>query len=95
MGQRSRLVTADRCTHALVDYREVDRTKLLTRVHAVHSPGAHLTAQRVHICSGVLGHYRPLNFAVRKPRCIWTDDYAASACDETAKRCHSPTPLRV
>jgi integrase len=28
-GQRSRLVTADRCSHALVDAREVDQAKLL------------------------------------------------------------------
>jgi integrase len=35
VGQRSRLVTADRYTHALVDYREVDRAKLLERVRTV------------------------------------------------------------
>jgi integrase len=35
VGQRSRLVTADRYTHALVDYRELDRAKLLGRVRAV------------------------------------------------------------
>lgn len=29
VGQRSRLVTADRYSHALVDYRELDRRKLL------------------------------------------------------------------
>jgi integrase len=29
VGQRSRIVTADRYTHALVDYRELDRAKLL------------------------------------------------------------------
>jgi hypothetical protein len=29
VGQRSRIVTADRCSHALVDYREIDRAKLL------------------------------------------------------------------
>jgi integrase len=38
VGQRSRLVTADRYTHALVDYRELDRAKLLGRVRAVHPP---------------------------------------------------------
>jgi hypothetical protein len=32
VGQRSRIVTADRYTHALLDYGEVDRAKLLTRV---------------------------------------------------------------
>jgi integrase len=34
VGQRSRIVTADRYTHALVDYREVDREKLVARVTA-------------------------------------------------------------
>ena len=34
VGQRSKLVTADRYTHALVDYREIDRPKLLARVRA-------------------------------------------------------------
>jgi integrase len=37
VGQRSKIVTADRYTHALVDYREIDRAKLLARVRAVHS----------------------------------------------------------
>ena len=37
VGQRSRIVTADRYTHGLVDYREIDRAKLLGRVHAVQS----------------------------------------------------------
>jgi integrase len=35
VGQRSKLVTAERYTHALVDYREVKRTKLLGRVRGV------------------------------------------------------------
>jgi integrase len=35
VGQRSRIVTADRYTHALVDYREVDRAKLLARARVV------------------------------------------------------------
>lgn len=35
VGQRSRIVTADRYTHALVDAREVDRARLLARVRAV------------------------------------------------------------
>jgi integrase len=35
VGQRSRIVTADRYTHAMADYREVDRSELLARVHAV------------------------------------------------------------
>jgi integrase len=37
VGQRSRIVTADRYTHALVDYRELDRSKLLDRVRTVHT----------------------------------------------------------
>src|SRR5205823_6559178 len=32
VGQQSKLVTADRYTHALLDYREIDRRKLLKRV---------------------------------------------------------------
>lgn len=35
VGQRSRVVTADRYTHALVDYRELDRAKLLARARTV------------------------------------------------------------
>jgi len=38
VGQRSRVVTADRYTHALLDYREVDRAKLLERARTVRSP---------------------------------------------------------
>lgn len=38
VGQRSKIVTADRYTHALIDYREVDRAKLLARVHAAPTP---------------------------------------------------------
>jgi integrase len=38
VGQRSKLVTADTYTHALLDSREVDRAKLLERVRAVHTP---------------------------------------------------------
>ena len=33
-----KLVTAERYTHALIDYREVDRAKLLERVRAVPTP---------------------------------------------------------
>jgi integrase len=36
VGQRSKLVTADRYTHALLDYREIDRAKLLARVNDAH-----------------------------------------------------------
>ncbi len=38
VGQRSRVVTADRYTHALIDYREIDRAKLLRRALPVHTP---------------------------------------------------------
>jgi integrase len=38
VGQRSKIVTADRYTHALIDYREIDRAKLLERVRAVPTP---------------------------------------------------------
>jgi len=31
-GQRNLSVTADRYTHAMMDYREIDRRKLLTRL---------------------------------------------------------------
>ncbi len=35
MGQRSKLVTADIYSHAMIDGREIDRGKLLTRVRRV------------------------------------------------------------
>lgn len=38
VGQRSKIVTADRYTHALLDYTEIDRAKLLKRVRPVLSP---------------------------------------------------------
>jgi integrase len=38
VGQRSRIVTADRYTHALVDYREINRARLLERARTVHTP---------------------------------------------------------
>jgi len=34
VGQRSKIVTADRYSHALIDYREIDRAALLMRVRA-------------------------------------------------------------
>ena len=40
IAQRSRVVTADRYTHALLDYREIDRAKLLERARVVH-PSVH------------------------------------------------------
>jgi len=38
VGQGSKIVTADRYTHALVDYREIDRTGLLERVRLAPTP---------------------------------------------------------
>jgi hypothetical protein len=38
VGQRNLSTTADIYTHVLMDYREIDRAKLLERVRAVHSP---------------------------------------------------------
>jgi integrase len=38
VGQRNLSTTADIYTHVLMDYREIDRPKLLERVRAVHSP---------------------------------------------------------
>jgi integrase len=38
VGQRNLSVTADRYTHAMLDYGEVDRTKLLGRVRVTHTP---------------------------------------------------------
>ncbi|MCS7007366.1 MAG: site-specific integrase [Thermoleophilia bacterium] len=38
VGQRNLSVTADTYTHALIDYREIDRGKLLERVRAVQTP---------------------------------------------------------
>jgi integrase len=38
VGQRNLSVTADRYTHALLEYGEIDRRKLLERVHAVYPP---------------------------------------------------------
>jgi integrase len=38
VGQRSRVVTADTYTHALIDNREIDRTGLLERARGVYSP---------------------------------------------------------
>ena len=41
VGQKSKVVTADRYSHALVDYREIDRAKALERVRraqAVRTP---------------------------------------------------------
>lgn len=37
VGQRNIAITANRYTHVMVDYREVDRQNLLERVRAVSS----------------------------------------------------------
>ena len=38
VGQRNLSVTADTYTHALFDYREIDRPKLLDRARVTHTP---------------------------------------------------------
>jgi hypothetical protein len=38
VGQRNLSTTADTYTHVLMDYREIDRAKLLERVRVVHTP---------------------------------------------------------
>src|SRR4249920_3761963 len=38
VGQRNLSTTADTYTHVLMDYREIDRAKLLGRVRTVHTP---------------------------------------------------------
>jgi hypothetical protein len=38
VGQRNLSTTADTYTHVLMDYREIDRTKLLGRVRTAHTP---------------------------------------------------------
>ena len=38
VGQRNLSVTADTYTHALFDYREIDRPKLLDRARMTHPP---------------------------------------------------------
>jgi hypothetical protein len=37
VGQRNLSTTADRYTHVLMDYREIDRAKLLGRVRTAHT----------------------------------------------------------
>jgi integrase len=49
VGQRSKIVTADRYTHALVDYREIDRTGLLERVR--------LAPTQLHTCESRNGGF--------------------------------------
>jgi hypothetical protein len=38
VAQRNLSTTADIYTHVLMDYREIDRAKLLERAHGVHTP---------------------------------------------------------
>lgn len=38
VGQRNLSVTADTYSHALFDYREIDRAKLLERARIAHTP---------------------------------------------------------
>ncbi len=38
VGQRNLSTTADTYTHVLMDYREIDRPKLLERVRTTHTP---------------------------------------------------------
>ena len=38
VGQRNISTTADTYTHVLMDYREIDRPKLLERVRTAHTP---------------------------------------------------------
>jgi integrase len=45
VGQRNLSTTADIYTHVLMDYREIDRSRLLERVRAVHS-SVHTQEQR-------------------------------------------------
>ena len=52
MGQRSRVVTADRYTHALLDYREINRAKLLGRAREVHTP-VHTSEAQNRMIAGV------------------------------------------
>jgi hypothetical protein len=58
VGRRSKVVTADRYSHALVDYREINRAELLKRVRTVHTTPR---AAKAVTCSRVLGQYRPLH----------------------------------
>jgi hypothetical protein len=73
VGQRSRIVTADRYTHAMPDYREINRAKLLERARTVHT-SVHTTRREMSVRRDVLGQYlhhrNPLltaGFCVRAP----------------------------
>jgi integrase len=55
VGQRDLSTTADIYTHVLMDYREIDRAKLLQRVRAGALPCAHPGAVKSCICRDVLG----------------------------------------
>ena len=58
--QRNLSTTADVYTHVLMDYREIDRPKLLGRVRTVLTPVLSSDAERV-VCRSVLAHVRPLS----------------------------------
>jgi hypothetical protein len=51
VGQRNLSTTADIYTHVLMDYREIDRVKLLGRVRAVHS-SVHTHEQQDRVFAG-------------------------------------------
>jgi hypothetical protein len=57
VGQRNLSVTADRYTHVMLEYGEIDRAKLLGRVRTKHTP-MH-TSGTENSLFGVLGQYRP------------------------------------
>ena len=61
VGQRSKLVTADTYSHALIDVREVDRAKLLERARAVRTPVHTSESKTDRLAGGVLAQCRPLH----------------------------------
>jgi hypothetical protein len=63
VGQRSRIVTADRYTHAMPDYREINRAKLLERARTVHT-SVHTTRQEMSVRRDVL-----VSTAIIETRC--------------------------
>jgi integrase len=62
VGQRSKLVTADTYTHAVIDGREVDRVTLLERVRRSHTVTPQVSprdTEKSPLAAHVLGQYRP------------------------------------
>lgn len=53
MTQRNLSVTADRYTHVMMDYREIDRAKLLERVRTA-PPSVHTSTQEGSAIAGAL-----------------------------------------